>query len=193
MANSTTKVVFGNNTPEDNAWWHLEFGDKREWVFKNTYQTDTSKTDGVPTYDSQYRDIAWAWKKNFEPGKIQSLKFKQILYKTKDIKGKNLIGKSKLDFLESRYKEPQKIKKFNFGKFSQGIAETNDDKKENKFDIHNIDFSDENPNADGPIVRNPNHLFEFNKTGDNNINPIKTSDKSLSKAIDDYINNKKDN
>ena len=193
LANSTTKIVFGNNTPEDNNWWNLEFGDKREWTKKHTYQTDVNKTDGVPTYDSQYRDIAWIWKKNFEAGKIQSLKFKQIIYKTKDLKGKNLIGKSKVDFLESRFKEPQKIKTYNFNKFVQGISNNQDDEKEKKFDLKNIDFSSQSSEIDGPIVRNPNRTFEYNKTGANYINPIKTSDKSLNKAIDDYNNSKNNN
>ena len=40
LANSATKAVFGNNTPEDNKWWQDEFGDKREWTFTNTYHTN---------------------------------------------------------------------------------------------------------------------------------------------------------
>ena len=50
-----------------------------------------------------------------------SLKSKQILYKVKDSKGKSSVGKGKLDFLESKYKEPKKLKEYNFEKFSNGI------------------------------------------------------------------------
>ena len=188
-ANSTTKMVFGNNTPEDNDWWELEFGDKREWTFKNDYHTsDAKKGDGSPGYDEAYKDIKYSWVKNYKAGKVQALKFKQILYKTKDLKGKNLVGKSKLDFLDSRYKEPQKIKKYNFAKFSQGISS---EEKENKFDFSKIDFSNldkDDPNSDGPIVRNPNRTFEFNRTGANYVNPIRV-DKSLSQAIEDFNKN----
>ena len=192
-ANCTTKMVFGNNTPEDNAWWELELGDKREWTFKNDYHTiDAKKGDGNPGYDEVYKEPKYSWVKNYKAGKIQSLKFKQILYKTKDLKGKNVVGKSKLDFLDSRYKEAKKIKKYNFAKFSQGISS---EEKENKFDFAKIDFSkldDDNPNVDGPIVRNPNRTFEFNRTGYNYVNPIRV-DKSLSKAIEDYNKNNQQN
>ena len=185
-ANSTTKMIFGNNTPEDNSWWELELGDKREWKFTNDYHTqDAKKGDGSPGYDENYKNIEYKWVKNYAAGKVQALKFKQILYKTKDLKGKNIVGKSKLDFLDSRYKEPQKIKKYNFAKFSQGISS---EEKENKFDFSKIDFSNldkDDPNTDGPIVRNPNRTFEFNRTGANYINPIRV-DKSLSQAIEDF-------
>jgi hypothetical protein len=190
LANSTTKMVFGNNTPEDNEWWRLEFGDKREWTWNSNYHTmDAKKGDGNPGYDENYASIKYAWKKNYEAGKIQSLKFKQIIYKTKDLKGKNIVGKAKLDFLESRYKEPQKIKKYNFSKFVQGISNEEEEKKEKKFNFENIDFTSPSPELDGPIARNPNRTFEFNRTEENYINPIKTSDKSLNQAIDDYNNN----
>lgn len=190
-ANSTTKIVFGNNTPEDNNWWTLEFGDKREWTFKNNYHTmDAKKGDGNPGYDEVYSDIKWSWVKNYAAGKIQALKFKQIIYKTKDLKGKNIIGKAKLDYLDSKYKETQKIKKYNFAKFVQGIS-TNETDSEKKFDFSKIDFSNldtDNSNVDGPIVKNPNRTFEYNRTGANYIDPIK-KDKSLNQAIQDYHKN----
>ena len=208
LANSTTKFVFGNNTPEDNDWWNLEFGDKREWVWTSDYHTDKGRSikqmgndDKVAdeytgaTYDENYKSIKYAWVKNYAAGKIQALKYKQVIYKTKDLKGKNLVGKAKLDFLESRYKEPQKIKKFNFGKFVKAISGDEED-KEKKFDFTNIDFSksaSEDPNRDGPIARNPNRTFEYNRVGSNYVNPIKTSDKPLSEAIDDYNKHTKKN
>ena len=186
-ANSTTKMVFGNNTPEDNNWWNLEFGDKREWTFKNNYHTaDAKKGDGQPGYDENYSDIKYSWVKNYAAGKIQSLKFKQIIYKTKDLSGKNVVGKAKLDFLDSRYQATQKIKKYNFAKFVQGISNT---ENESKLDFSQIDFSnisEDNPNVDGPIIRNPNRTFEFNRVGSNYINPIVKVDKSLNQAIEDF-------
>lgn len=188
-ANSTTKMVFGNNTPEDNDWWTLEFGDKREWTFGNNYHTDTGK------YDDNYTGIKYAWVKNYAAGKIQSLKAKQIIYKTRDTKGKMIVGKAKLDYLDPRYKEVQKKKKFNFAKFVQGISsDSKTEEKEKKFDLSKIDFSkitDDNPNSEGPIVRNPNRTFEFNRTEENYINPIKV-DKSLSQAIEDYNKQKQE-
>lgn len=154
LANCSTKVVFGNNTPEDNEWWEKEFGDKRRWMFTHDYKTDQGK------YDDTYKSIKWQWIPNYKAGKVQSLKFKFIIYKTKDLKGKNLVGQAKIDFLESRYKEKQKIKNYNFSKFTSGIATNTDNedhyKSKTKFDLKNINFSSNpnNPNDMDPIQTN---------------------------------------
>lgn len=119
LANCTTKIVFGNNTPEDNAWWEKEFGEKREWSFSMDYETEGTKDspEKGPRYSPTYKGISWAYKSNFKAGKVQSQKFKAIIYKTRDIKGKMVVGKGKLDFLESKYKEKHHPKQFNFSKY----------------------------------------------------------------------------
>ncbi|MGN1299118.1 MAG: type IV secretory system conjugative DNA transfer family protein [Candidatus Scatovivens sp.] len=163
LANCSTKIVFGNNTPEDNKWWQEEFGDKREWQFGMSYNSDNN---GDPKYDEKLTGIKWAYTKNFNAGKVQAVKFKGILYKTKDLKGKNVVGKAKVDFLESRYKESQKFKNFNFSKFSSGIlnSETDEEKnKKEKFDLKNLSF-DTNPNVPeeiDPIKSRKNSNYNF--------------------------------
>ena len=141
LANCTTKIVFGNNTPEDNEWWSKEFGEKREWKFLMDYNTKET------SYESKYRNIEWSWKDNYKPGKIQSQKFKAIIYKTRDIKGKMLVGKGKLDFLESKYKEKHNPKKFNFSKYTEAATTDTSDT------IFNED--------DGPIKYNQNDVILF--------------------------------
>lgn len=152
MANCTTKIVFGNNTPEDNAWWEKELGDKREWKFTNDYKTDQM------SYDPNYKSIKWDWTPNFKAGKIQALRFKHIMYKTKDISGRSVVGAAKIDFLETRYKEKQKIKTYNFAKFTSGIVTS--EKEKNKFDLKNIRFNSnpDNPNDMEPIQNNTSDL-----------------------------------
>ena len=150
LANCTTKIVFGNNTPEDNAWWEKELGDKRRWTFANDYRTDQGK------YDDNYKGIKWSWVPNYQAGKVQSLKFKAVIYKTKDLKGASQVGSAKVDFLESKYKEKQKIKNYNFAKFSRGPKMTSEDDEPKKFDLKNINFNSNpnNPNDMDPIQTN---------------------------------------
>ena len=90
--------------------------DKREWTFSNTYNTD--KTE----YDPKKGNIEFKWKPNYSAGKIMSLKSKQVIYKIKDLKGKSIVNKGKVDFMESKYKEMQKSKKYDFAKFETGIS-----------------------------------------------------------------------
>ena len=144
LANCTTKIVFGNNTPEDNEWWEKEFGEKREWLFKMDYNTGDTK------YDAKYKDIVWGYKANFKAGKIQSQKFKAIIYKTRDTSGKMLVGKGKLDFLESKYKEKHTAKQFNFAKYYDSATNTNDSTISGLFGDQNFSGSSD----DDPIKYN---------------------------------------
>ena len=45
------------------------------------------------------------------------------MYKVKDLKGKIVNGTANLDFLPPKYLEKQKVKTYNFVKFTSGIAE----------------------------------------------------------------------
>ena len=163
LANCTTKIVFGNNTPEDNEWWQKELGDKREWTFKTDYNTAQG------SYAPTYKDIKWSWIPNYKAGKVQSLKFKAIMYKTKDLKGKNIVGSAKVDFLETRYKEKQKIKTYQFSKFTNGIIRNEDDSNNNakaKFNLKNINFggTPDNPNDMDPVQNNTSDLsYKFDE------------------------------
>lgn len=150
LANCSNKFVFGNNTPEDNEWWQIELGEKREWTF--TYDFDSEKTQ----YDPKWKNATYKWKPNYSAGKVQSLKAKQCMYKIKDIKGKNIVGTMKVDFLASKYNEPHPSKNFNFSKFTNGIL--SDDKsektKKNKFDLRTVEFDKTSNGEIDPIKNN---------------------------------------
>ncbi|MBR6033508.1 MAG: TraM recognition domain-containing protein [Clostridia bacterium] len=115
LGNSSSKLVFGGNTPDENKWWELEFGKHREWQWNDSY--DTAKGE----YDPKLAGIKWGWKEYFMADKLSKLKFKECAYKIRNAKGKALIGPGKVDFLESKYKEKQNDKTFNFFKYTSGI------------------------------------------------------------------------
>ena len=155
ISNCGNKIVFGNNSPEDNEWWSLELGEKKDWDFKNSY--DTAKGE----YESKLGDIKYGYKLKYKAGKVQSLKFKNCMYKLRDIKGKYINGTAKLDFLGSKYKEKQPIKEYNFAKFTSGIAE-GETKKAKKTSLKSVHFSDDEFETD-PIkidTSNTNFLLD---------------------------------
>ena len=147
LANCANKFIFGNNTPEDNAWWELELGTKREWTFKYNYDTEKIQ------YDSKYGDAQFKWKQNYSAGKVQSLKAKQCMYKVKNIAGKNVVGIMKVDLLNSKYHEPHYGKHFNFSRFTNGIAEEESKPKKEKFNLKNLEF-DKSSNGDIDPIKN---------------------------------------
>lgn len=169
LANSPTKITFGNNTPDEMDWWAREFGKRREWDVSYTYD----KEDGA--YSDKLGGTKWTWKDHMHNAKIQGLKFKNIIYKMKNKAGKNVVNYGKVDFLESKYKTPHKTKKYNFNKFINAVSEDKKDEKEKW---------------------KPNKV-QFNKDDRGDIDPIKTdiTDSSYffdnADAISFNFNNKK--
>jgi len=134
LANSSSKIVLGNVSADDEAWWVKEFGKKRYWLVKMDYKL--SDVD----YSGTLKDASWGWKDNLEPGKLQGLTFKECAYKVKQDGGKVKAGIGKIDFLNEKYKELQKDKDYDFSKYSSGIAEEKETKKKKKFRPSDITF-----------------------------------------------------
>ncbi len=160
MSNSTTKLVFGGITREESEIWQKEFGDHREWKFTTSY--DTSKVK----YDSKLSTPKWDWKENIAAGKLQALKFKDCAYILKDLKGKNNYGDGKVDFLEDKYKEAHPSKKYDFSRFTSGIAEDSKlSSKKKKIDLTKQDYStDYNGDVDPIKTDNTDGKFFFDNS-----------------------------
>ncbi len=148
MANATTKLVFGGITREECDIWEKEFNDHREWKFTVNY--DTSKVE----YDPKLGNPKWDWKENIKSGKLKSLKFKDCAYVMKNVKGANIYGDGKVDFLEAKYKEPHNSKQYDFVRFTNGIT---DDEKDTK-----------------NIVKKSITQSDFSTDENGDVNPIKT-------------------
>ena len=163
LANCANKLVFGNNTPEDNAWWSREIGEKKEWTVDHSgynFAKDAYDDKGKVTYGNTLK---------YKEGKVQALKFKRCIYKIRNLSGKIENGTAKIDFMPSKYKEKQKIKLYDFEKFSGGITPKEEKKysfdKFAKTNLSNQHFSDDN---DGPIKLDDSDLT-FNINNDDAI------------------------
>ena len=111
IANCNTKMVFGNATPEDIVFWETEFGKKRDWKMQFKYETNKF------SYAPDLGNVEYYWKEYYKANQIQDRKFKALTYKTKDTKGKNIIGIGLTDFLEEKYKKSHECKTFGFDKY----------------------------------------------------------------------------
>ena len=147
IANCANKIVFGNNTPEDNEWWSKEIGEEKKWIFNYSMDMDKDK------YDSKVSGIKYAPDIKYKAGKIQSTKFKQCLYKIAGESGKYENGIAVLDFVGAKYKEKHEVKKFNFTKFSNGTVEDSptDKNKKKKSVLNSFSEDDNNDNELDPI------------------------------------------
>ncbi len=150
-SNCINKIVFGNNSIEENEWWSKEFGNVRHWKFSNSYDTEKER------YDPKLGGIEWAWKAKFAPDKVRSLGFKSCLFKYKTVKGAIQVVDGKIDFMDAKYKEKHSDKKYDFEKFTSGITENSDNNK-------------------GKKVKGWKGETEFNQDSNGDFDPIKKYD-----------------
>lgn len=122
-SNSSTKITFGNASPDEMNWWMQEFGKRKEWVVHPGYDTK----DGA--YSTNLGSPGWDWVDHMKLGKIQGLKFKNVIYKIKQKNGKNKVNFGKVDFIESKYKTSHKSKTYNFGKYIDEVKEEKNEKE----------------------------------------------------------------
>lgn len=156
MSNATTKLVFGGITRDESQIWEKEFGDHREWVFQNSY------TPSKVEYDDKLSNVKWDWKANIKAGKLQFLKFKDCAYIITDLKGKKNYGDGRVDFMEAKYKEPHPAKKYDFAKFTSGIAEEKIVNTKKKSDLTKTDYQTDAQGDIDPIkMDNTDSKFLF--------------------------------
>lgn len=139
LSNCANKIFTGNADYNELEWWEKEIGSHREWVYSNSI--DTSKLE----YDPKYGNVSWSYVPNIKAGKLGALTLGKCAYKIKGVKGRLQGGTGKFEFLQAKYKEPQKIKNYDFSKYTNGATSLEDnDMPKKKFDFKNVDFMDEN-------------------------------------------------
>ena len=131
-------------------------------------------------YESKHNQVKWEWVRNFEVGKLQTLKKNFFAYKIRDLNGKPIVGCGRFNYLDAKYKEPQKIKRFDFEKYSNSNS-VDDDDTSKRFDLKHINFKDER-NEINPVqtdTSDSSYLFDSedaiivnlkNKNNNNNNN-----------------------
>jgi len=159
LTNCSTKIVFGGNTPEENEFWALAFGNKRTWKFTRDYNLDNS--EGKAGAVDKLGNPVWDWKKNFVGDKVRSLGFKICIYTTKNNSGTWVIGDGKVDFLDSKYKEKHRSKTYNFSRFINEFSAESQKTKPEKFVPKKIEF-----------------------VGEHNVDPIQTDTTDLDFLFD---------
>lgn len=155
LSNCANKILTGEVTPEEAAWWSSEFGQRRKWKYANSM--DMSKLE----YDSKVTAVKWDWEDYFTVGKLQNLLLNSCAYSIRDDNNKPNIGEGILSPISSKFKEKQTSKTYNFTKFSHGTSSNSDDESNYK----KAKFKPEEINFDGdfevdPIQTDSSILFE---------------------------------
>lgn len=117
-------------------------------------------------YDSKHGNVEWKFVPYFKPGKLQGLGQKDCAYKIRGGNGKSMAGQGKLNYLASKYKEAQKVKTYDFGKYSDGVTTETEDTEnglpKKKFNPKKLDFIDARNEID-PVqtdTTDSNYIFD---------------------------------
>ena len=175
IANCAHKVVFGSNVPEDNDWWSKELGEKSKWSYSRSY--DTAKGE----YSANLSGIKNEKVAKYKPGKIQTIKFKQCIYKVRDSGGKSSVGIGSLNFIEAKYNEKQPVTNLNFAKFTNGMSDDNPEsaKKKIKKNVIPTFVNDDDSEEELDPIRSSNFdsIFDNADEGDAIISPTNKKSK----------------
>ena len=111
LANTKTKIIFGDTVPDDSAYWEKALGtDKKPDVDVGYKVGKYGNFDGTVS-------IAKKKKSRAEWYKIENLGFGAVFYKTKDFGGNTVFGKGKTEFLNDKYKKKADTLMYNFEKY----------------------------------------------------------------------------
>ena len=111
LANTKTKIVFGDTVPEDSRYWQDAFGTDKVPDTETGY---TIGKDGTFQGNTKYGLREKARAKGY---KIENLGFCAVFYKTKDAAGNTVFGKGKTNFLDEKYKKKADVLMYNFEKY----------------------------------------------------------------------------
>ncbi len=146
LSNCANKIYTGNGVYDELEWWGNEFGTRREWSYSNSYDAEKNE------YEAKWGSVKWDFKPYFKPGKLQGLG-SQFAFKIRAKNGKFEIGHGEFGYLPSKYKEPHKVKTYDFSKYSNVVTTKAEEgiTHNNKFNPKKIDFNNNNNNDVDPI------------------------------------------
>ena len=137
LSNCANKIFTGNADVNELEWWSKELGTHREWTMNDDMNFDTGK------YEAKHSGVAWKYVTTFQVGRLQTLKKNRFAYMIRATNNKPMVGAGIFKFLDAKYKEPQKIKNFDFEKYSASNSVNDDEDSNKKFDLKHINFRDD--------------------------------------------------
>lgn len=135
LSNCANKIFTGNADVNELEWWSKELGTHREWRMKDTMDFKTGE------YDSKHGDVEWKYIATFQVGRLQTLKKNHFAYMIRATNNKPQVGAGLFKYMDAKYKEPQKIKTFDFEKYA--YSNSDEDGASRKFDYKHVNFNDE--------------------------------------------------
>lgn len=157
LSNCASKIFTGDGTPRELEWWEKEFTMRRTWTYSNSM--DMKKLE----YDSKWGSVKYGWETYFAANKLGTLSAKHFAVKLKLESGKFDVGEGVFNYISSKHKEEQSIKKYNFAKFASGVIDEEDARKSSKpkFDYKHVNFTDENDEINPVQTDTTDATFEF--------------------------------
>lgn len=137
LSNCANKIFTGNADVTELEWWSNELGTHREWTMNDDINFDTGK------YEAKHSGVSWKYVTTFQVGRLQTLKKNRFAYMIRATNNKPMVGAGVFKFLDAKYKEPQKIKTFDFEKYSTSNSVNDEESSNKKFDLKHINFRDE--------------------------------------------------
>lgn len=158
LSNCASKVFTGGAAPIDELqWWQKEIGQWKQWQYK---ARDFDGKSGE--LDNKLKEVKYDYKDKLQAGNLQFLTDEKCAYKIIGDNGAPQNSDGIINFIDSKYKEKHKGKKYDFTKYISGeaISSYNDDDDDDsfsrakKFNPRKVNFRNHDNNEVDPIQSN---------------------------------------
>lgn len=122
LTNTKSQIVFGDLTEAESQFWSLELGQKKKWNYRQTKILDTTTKEGDKAQTEAFMGSKIDYVPNYKPGKIFNLKFKQCVYRTKNVNGGRVVGLGATDFIKGDYYKEHKMSEYDFDAYGHNSS-----------------------------------------------------------------------
>lgn len=164
LSNCSSKVFTGGAAPIDELqWWQKEIGQWKQWQYK-ARDFDGEKLK----MSSSLKEMKFDWKDKVMAGSMQFLTDNKCAYKIVGDNGAPQNSDGIINFMDSKYKEKHKGKKYDFAKFTSGdaVSDSSDEdtnSKSKKFNPKKVNFKAKNNEEIDPIQSNSSNFLLDNE------------------------------
>lgn len=194
LSNIKTKLILPKPNLEDRKYWSAYFGNKETFDIITGITTNTISAD-TPSYTENIRGSI-KYERNVTEDELNNLAFQTLYYIYTNNKGREIVGKGKVDFVETK-PEPFMVKQYNFEDYAiseseymemikqeQAIKDYKKKKEEKQSVLMIVNGSDENRIIHNKNSNNLYEAVEDDKNDNDKISSDVKNNDTPSNAID---------
>lgn len=145
VSNTKTQLIFGDTNVEDSAYWQEAFGMYEYWDKSNSLSVTPMGNASSAGINPETTSMNIGFSYNVKSWELSGLEFKHLIYRTKDDKGKQTLGRGKTNFINKKHWDKHDPAEYNFEKFIMYFPNQSQDNANHAVNTESL-YSNQVPN-----------------------------------------------